>query len=315
MLDSQEAGIRFGDNFLGDGQYPTIINSLAGEKGVTARVARNGPNHRIGEIAAEQTFVLSYLLAPSTNGSLWLDNRPTQWHPVKAGEFHVFNLADRIRAAINEPHEFVYIYLPATELDHFADEHNIPKVNDRPFRSGDSLADPTIAGVSQRLLPMIADGPMADRLLLSELFTKLQLQFLHRFAPLSGRSVAYIGGLSPWRERRAKALLDACVIGGIPIARLASECGMSRSHFLQAFRQTTGVTPHQWLLGRRVELSKRFLACSSLSLTEIALACGFAHHPHFSRVFCARVGMPPGAWRAQNLKSGRDSEDGGLASR
>jgi AraC-like DNA-binding protein len=58
-----------------------------------------------------------------------------------------------------------------------------------------------------------------------------------------------------------------------------------------------GIAPHNWLLTRRIEVAKEQLRSSQLSLSDVALACGFADQSHFTRVFTRMVGVSPGAWR------------------
>jgi transcriptional regulator GlxA family with amidase domain len=65
----------------------------------------------------------------------------------------------------------------------------------------------------------------------------------------------------------------------------------------RAFRQSTGVPPHRWLLDRRVKRAKELLPNSSLSLSDVALACGFGDQSHFTRTFTAAVRLSPGVWR------------------
>jgi AraC family transcriptional regulator len=67
--------------------------------------------------------------------------------------------------------------------------------------------------------------------------------------------------------------------------------------FSRAFKQSTGIPPHQWLLDRRVETAKDLLRRSCLSLTDIALTCGFSDQSHFTRVFVRACGVSPGVWR------------------
>jgi AraC-like DNA-binding protein len=89
------------------------------------------------------------------------------------------------------------------------------------------------------------------------------------------------------------------------IAELARECGLSSGYFSRAFRQTTGVTPHQWLIGKRVERARQLLLGNGLGLADIALVCGFVDQSHFTRVFTKFEGESPGRWRQRNRKSPR----------
>ena len=108
------------------------------------------------------------------------------------------------------------------------------------------------------------------------------------------------GGLAPWQQRRAKELMSANLNEELPLSRLASECGLSVRLFARAFRASTGMPPHRWLLRRRVERAKELLGTRVLSLADVAMFCGFADQSHFTRVFTAIAGVSPGAWRRMN---------------
>lgn len=105
------------------------------------------------------------------------------------------------------------------------------------------------------------------------------------------------GGLAPWQLRRAEALMSENLSVQVPLGQVAEECGLSVRHLARAFRQSTGVPPHRWLLDRRVELAKELLPNTKLSLSDVALACGFGDQSHFTRTFTATVRLSPGVWR------------------
>ncbi|QDE38359.1 helix-turn-helix transcriptional regulator [Luteibacter pinisoli] len=105
------------------------------------------------------------------------------------------------------------------------------------------------------------------------------------------------GGLAHWQERRALAFMEQRLDQSFPVSDVADACGLSVNHFSRAFRRSLGKPPHRWLLDRRIARARELLQTTSLSLADIALACGFAEQSHFTRVFARLVGMPPGAWR------------------
>ena len=111
------------------------------------------------------------------------------------------------------------------------------------------------------------------------------------------------GGLSPWQLRRVLDFLSAHLSDDPTVAELARECGLSSGYFSRAFRKTTGVTPHQWLIRKRVERARGLLLGNGLGLADIALVCGFVDQSHFSRVFAKFEGDSPGRWRQRNRKS------------
>jgi AraC family transcriptional regulator len=78
---------------------------------------------------------------------------------------------------------------------------------------------------------------------------------------------------------------------------LAAESGYSRTHFYRMFMAATGQTPHRYLLELRLKKAESLLADPSLSLIDIAFACGFSSHAHFSTAFRSRFGFSPSAFR------------------
>jgi len=113
------------------------------------------------------------------------------------------------------------------------------------------------------------------------------------------RAGALAGGLGPHRMRRVLELLQADGTGNLSLNELALRCDMSRSGFAQAFRQTTGLPPHRWLLGARAARARDLLRQTDLPIIQIALDCGFADQSHLTRVFSRLFQVSPGAWRRQ----------------
>jgi transcriptional regulator GlxA family with amidase domain len=63
------------------------------------------------------------------------------------------------------------------------------------------------------------------------------------------------------------------------------------------------VTPHQWLIRKRVVRAEELLLRGRLDLAEVALVCGFVDESHLSRVFAKFAGVSPGRWRQWNRGS------------
>jgi AraC-like DNA-binding protein len=107
------------------------------------------------------------------------------------------------------------------------------------------------------------------------------------------------GGLAPWQMKRACDRLESDLAGKVALQQIATELGLSVSHFSRAFRISTGLPPHQWLLRQRVKAAKQLMTIRDLPLSEIAMSAGFANQSHFTRVFSSLVGVSPGAWRRE----------------
>ena len=105
------------------------------------------------------------------------------------------------------------------------------------------------------------------------------------------------GGLPPRALRRVREYVVAHIEENISIQALASMVGLSRFHFTRAFKQSEGVTPHQFLLQCRVKRVQELLAATELPLSHIALAAGFSDQSHCSRRFREFVGITPSRYR------------------
>jgi AraC family transcriptional regulator len=105
------------------------------------------------------------------------------------------------------------------------------------------------------------------------------------------------GGLARWQLRRVTEYMREHHASTIKLADLAEMAGLSQSQLGRAFKASTGVTPHRFLLNQRIARAQELLLAGSMSLAEIALATGFAEQSHFTRVFRREIGASPGAFR------------------
>ena len=105
------------------------------------------------------------------------------------------------------------------------------------------------------------------------------------------------GGLPPGAMRRVREHVEVHLSESIDLAELAAIAGLSVYHFARAFKQSAGVTPHHYLVHRRIERAQEMLARSELPLSGIALATGFSDQSHLARHFRQMLGMTPGQFR------------------
>lgn len=118
---------------------------------------------------------------------------------------------------------------------------------------------------------------------------------LHRASALSqqARSPAAVRV----RLERARALLEAQYTRPLDLDTLAKQAFYSRYHFLRAYRQAFGVTPHQHLTQVRLQAARHLLEDSDLPVTEVCLAVGFTSLGSFSALFKRHTGRSPDHWR------------------
>jgi len=104
-------------------------------------------------------------------------------------------------------------------------------------------------------------------------------------------------GQEPEAVARIKDYLIAHMAEPTDFQTLAGQGGLSAWHLIRVFRKATGLTPHAWLVDRRVHHARELLRAGE-SPSHIAVQCGFADQAHLTRSFKARLGVTPGQYRA-----------------
>ncbi len=101
------------------------------------------------------------------------------------------------------------------------------------------------------------------------------------------------GGLSPRRLRLVKDYIEENLPNDITLSDIAAIAGVSSAHFCRAFHKSTGVSSHQYIVRRRIELAKGMLSESTMPIAEVALAAGFGNQSHLTKHFRCIVGTTP----------------------
>jgi AraC family transcriptional regulator len=107
--------------------------------------------------------------------------------------------------------------------------------------------------------------------------------------------------LQPWRLKLAYAYVEAHLAGSVPLADLSRAAGFTDMHFARLFRVSTGVSPHNYILRRRIDAAQAALMSADHAMLDVALMVGFRTQAHFSAVFKKLTGLPPRQWRQAQL--------------
>ena len=97
---------------------------------------------------------------------------------------------------------------------------------------------------------------------------------------------------------RAKDLADARYADPLGVDDMAAAAGLSRAHFSREFRRAFGVSPHVYLLTRRLERAAALLRNTDRSVADICFSVGLASLGSFTSSFTRTYGVSPTAYRA-----------------
>ena len=199
--------------------------------------------------------------------------------------------------------KFGQVFLPDALLDRASDAENLPALSGRlrddlslvPEKTLQTLTSDYLRRAFDTLIPATSLEMEGRALLLVDWLLRLH------HSPRAGVA-SQAGGLSPRHLRQTCDFIVEHFAEDICLHDLAALTGLTCKHFARAFKKSTGLPPHQYLIVQRIEAAKHHLIDTKASLADIALACGFADQSHFTATFRKIAGVAPGTWRLSHVK-------------
>lgn len=163
--------------------------------------------------------------------------------------------------------------------------------------------DPLLAQIGFALWGELEQPSPTGRLYAESAAHLLAVHLLRRYTPDGADMLEHIEGrrLTQRQLEEVTTYVEDHINEDLTLNALAQHIGFSAFYFARLLRQTTGESPHQFVLRRRVAQARRLLEQADLSLTEVAIATGFAHQSHLTRHFKQRFGLTPSAYRRERL--------------
>ena len=183
---------------------------------------------------------------------------------------------------------------------------------DTEFELAAPTRDGTVLAISSILKRVHAGGAELDDTTASTLAHRLAGHMLARYCHVPVISERDKGRLDRVTVDRVTQFVDAGLAGALTLDALAAVASMSPFHFARAFKATTGLAPHQFVMARRVHRATSLLLGTGEPVADIARAVGLSNIGHFRRVFRRHMGVLPGDLR-QNSKIGPSAAPRGVA--
>jgi AraC family transcriptional regulator len=171
--------------------------------------------------------------------------------------------------------------------------------------------DRQIESIGMMLLAELQHNNLGGRLYIDSLANVLAVHLLRQYTTTKTKLPIYAGGLPDRQVRQILDYIDENLDRDLKLADLAALLDLSQFHFSHLFKQSIGIAPYQYLLQQRIERAKQLLKqpvrvaspmanrrSATPTILDIALACGFSSHSHFSQQFRQLTGTTPTAYRA-----------------
>ncbi|MGC1527268.1 MAG: AraC family transcriptional regulator [Phormidesmis sp.] len=281
-------------------EQPAIAShSIQADQGLTIHHRHDLP----GELDASTGFshhMLTFFLSKNERQTTHLDDCGKYDGQMNAGDFYLYpagvsgftrwQSADETIHVVIEP-SFLNRVAIDTECKNSGTFELLPtlKSNDRTFNN-----------LVQLFLAELSDRDFGDKLYLESLSSLLGIHLLRHYCNSNPSVSQHSSGLAPRQLRAAIDYIQGHLDGDLSLEAIAAQTNMGRCYFAAKFKQSMGISPHQYVSQQRVEKAKQFLKKSnSLSIADIVLECGFSSQSHLTKVFKKQLGITPKAYQKQ----------------
>ncbi len=157
------------------------------------------------------------------------------------------------------------------------------------------VTDPLIHQIARALKTELSSDALGSRLYAESMATALAVHLLRRYSVRSQIIRDYTDGLPKYKLQQAIDYINQYLDQDLTLAAIATTVQVSPYHFSRLFKQSTGLTPHQYVIQCRVERAKQLLLQGELTIAEVAYSVGFANQSHLNRHFKRLFGVTPKA--------------------
>lgn len=161
------------------------------------------------------------------------------------------------------------------------------------FKTRDAL----IQQIGLALKSELESDGMGSRVYAESLFNALSVHLIRHYRASGQKVLTDFGSLPKDKLGCAIEYINENLEKDLTLCEIAASVGMSPYHFARAFKQGTGLPPHQYLIKCRIEKAKSLLAKTDLAIAEIAYRVGFASQSHFTTLFGKHTATTPKAYR------------------
>ncbi|MBE9128374.1 MULTISPECIES: helix-turn-helix transcriptional regulator [unclassified Coleofasciculus] len=215
----------------------------------------------------------------------------TQATSFQAGDINVAPLSLPRRYRWQQEFEGIHLILEPELINYAAPELVDPDIIELVPHF--IQADPLIHQIAIALKTELERNGSGSKLYAESAATFLAVHLLQHYSTVKPCCQRQEGGLSHCKLKQAVDYIHDHLAEEICLDELAGYLGLSRYYFCRLFKQSTGLSPYQYVIQCRVERAKYLLKKGDLSLADISVACGFTHQSHLHRHFKRLTGVTP----------------------
>ncbi|MGB6094839.1 MAG: AraC family transcriptional regulator [Comamonas thiooxydans] len=164
------------------------------------------------------------------------------------------------------------------------------------------MVDRTALDLTRKMRKELESKDLGYKEYLNALVTTFSIHILRNYSSLSNNIIKDNGGgLSPTKWKVVEDYIAHNLSSNITLEKLSSLARLSPSHFSRAFKESTGLPPHQYIMQKRLTIAKSLLQRFDAPLSEIALMSGFSSNSHMTAMMRRSWGLTPSEVRKRLL--------------
>ena len=229
-----------------------------------------------------------------TTSSRFLGQLP-QSKPVRHGSLDIVPEGTPLGVYGYDETEFIMLALEPGFVHQIANESGM---SDSELVRHVGIRDPQIEYIAFALKSELDAGCPSGRVYGDGLAIALAARLLGRYSAhvTTSNCNALMSG---YTLRRVTEYIEDNLTQDLTLAQIADVAHMSPHYFSRAFRKSTGIPPHRYVIDRRIEKAKTLLSDNHLPLVEVGLSVGFQNQSHFTTLFHKRTGVTPTVYRSR----------------
>lgn len=254
--------------------------------------------HENIDVAATNTLLAVHLSSPIKVEIR--DEGPFRNRIFSPGDIMVFPAGVQYSCRFKGDSEFMVMSLNNDVITRAAQA--ITDRGDSGLRLNWGIRDPFVRQTMANLEDLCDTVRTPDRIYGETLANSLAMHLVRNSKQMNGHFGSNHRGLSRAQLGRVLDFIHGTPYSDISLRSMAAAASLSPFHFSRMFKVATGVSPHQYVLRRRIEIGAEMLLSRPDSIASIALELGFADQSHFTMHFKRIHGIGPAGYRRQHRR-------------
>jgi AraC family transcriptional regulator len=275
-------------------QTPLLSSQPIGWNGIQLHYHCHPP-HKLSENYSQQHRIIIHDRSPS---SLIIEEMiEHRLHASQLGNASITFVPNNVlnSAYWDKEYQFITLSFESSILAHHT--FDLADVANIEFIPCFSKSDPLIHSLGLALKSELQSSGFGSRLYIDSLIAALITHLIRHYSNQKQRSQSLSNPLSKQKLQQVIGYIDQHLDQDLALVELATLVQISPSYFSILFKQTTGFTPHQYVIHCRIERAKQLLRKNNLAIADVAFRLGFSHQSHLNRHFKRLVGVTPKQFR------------------